>query len=508
MDRPDKQFWLDAMNQEYQSLIENDTWELCKLPSTHKAIKNKWVFCTKRDEQGNIIKYKARLVIKGCSQKYGIDYQEVFAPVVRYSSIRYLMGLAVKFDLDIDQMDAVTAFLQGELNGEELYMMQPIGFSNNTNQVCRLKRALYGLKQSSRVWNRKLDEELKKYGLQQSQLDPCIYFTYQDGNVLIVTVYVDDLLIFSNNKQIKSHFRNYLLSTFKMKDLGEVQNCLGFKITRDRKNGKLYLSQKQYIIDILEKYNMKNSKPISTPMDPNVKYDQSMCPQTEGERMEMARIPYREAIGSLLYVAQISRPDIYYAVHVLSQYNSNPGKEHWKGIKRIFRYLNGTIDLKLVYCQDPSGNVIGYSDADWAGCINTRRSTSGYIFMFQGAPISWSSKKQQSVALSSCEAEYVALSNATQEAMWWYNLQKEIDEEMPIEMNVDNQSAINLASNNSYSTRTKHIDIRFHFVKEVVADNKIEIQYCPTEKQAADILTKPIGSVKMTQNYKLLSMSN
>lgn len=506
--RPDKDLWIKAMKEEFESLMENNTWNLCDMPKDRKPIKNKWVFKTKKDENGQIIRYKARLVIKGCSQKHGIDYDEIFSPVVRYSSIRYLMALSVKYNFEIDQMDAVTAFLQGELSDETIFMLQPEGFNDNSNKVCRLNRALYGLKQSSRVWNKKLDTALKKFGFTQSKHDPCVYFQFVESKVLIVAIYVDDFMIFSNDMKMKTNFKRYLNQTFKMKDMGAAQHCLGIKIDRNRDKGFLYLSQTQYIQDILEKFHMKDCKPISTPMDLNYKFDKSQGPKFEEEKQYMEAIPYREAIGCLMYLAQITRPDIYHVVHKLSQFNCNPSKEHWLCVKRVLRYLKGTINWKLTYSKEANEKIIGYCDADWAGCNITRHSTSGYVFMMKGGPISWSSKKQSCVALSSCEAEYISLAHANQEALWWDLFQKEIDGETGIKIFVDNQSAICLASENFYHSRTKHIDIKYHFVRESIANGIISVEFVPTQLQAADIFTKVLPLVKIKDNCKLIGISN
>lgn len=508
LNRPDKNFWLQAMNEEYQSLMDNCTWDLCDLPKDRKPIKNKWVFKTKKDENGQIVRYKARLVIKGCSQKYGIDYDEIFSPVVRYASIRYLMALSVKYDLDIDQMDAVTAFLQGELNDEVIYMHQPSGFHDKTNRVCRLNRALYGLKQSSRVWNKKLDAALKKFNFTQSKLDPCVYYLFQESNILIVTIYVDDFIIFSNNSQMKNEFKAYLNKTFKMKDLGSAQFCLGIKIERDRRNGKLFLNQKQYILDTLTKFNMQDCKPVYTPMENGLKLTKDQSPQSEEEKEFMRNIPYREAVGCLMYLAQITRPDIYHVVHKLSQFNNNPGRVHWQCIKRVFRYLKGTLNLKLTYKADANESIEGYCDADWGGCIESGRSTSGYVFTLMGGPISWSSRKQSCVATSSCQSEYIAMAEANQEAQWWFMFQEEIEESKPIKMFVDNQSAIYLASESFFHAKTKHINIKYHFVRESIQDGSIQVIYVPTEEQAADFMTKVVTNAKLKRNLQLLNFSN
>lgn len=329
---------------------------------------------------------------KGYSQKKGIDYEETFAPVVRYSSIRMLLALAVKYNLDIDQMDVVTAFLQSELN-EDIYMDIPEGLNYDKSKVCKLKKSLYGLKQASRCWNQKFDNVLKSFGLKQSKIDPCIYY-YVEGEIrMYLSIYVDDILIFSNSAEMKHNIKKFLMSHYKMKDLGPACYILGMKITRDRENGKLWIDQKLYLEKVLERFNMSDCKGMFSPMDHNQRLSIEQMPKTENEIKEMKSVPYQEAVGCLLFAAQLTRPDIAHAVGVLSKFNQNPGKPHWSAVKRLLRYIKHTIDFKLEYTADYNGKIVGFADADWANDIDLRRSTTGYVFLFQGSAISWNSKK-------------------------------------------------------------------------------------------------------------------
>lgn len=487
------------MEEEYNSLMENNTWSLCELPKGRKAIKNKWVYKIKRDSDGNISRYKARLVVKGCSQKYGVDYQEIFSPVVRYQTVRYLIALAVQKDLQIHQMDAVTAFLQGDLTDEIIYMEQPQGFKVNNNLVCKLNKALYGLKQSSRVWNMKLDKALKQFGFKQSILDPCLYHIINHKQILIVTVYVDDFLIFWNDTKMLSSLKQYLMSNFKMKDLGVAEYCLGIRITRNINESKILLDQENYLNKILEKYSMQNSKVVKTPLNTSCKFT------NDSRKIDVTKVPYREAIGSLLFLAQITRPDISYAVHVVSQFCNNPLEEHWNAVKWIFRYLKGSKHMRLEYSKSGINHIVGFSDADWGGA-NDRHSTSGYVFQMSNGPISWKSQKQSTVALSSCEAEYIAMSTATQEAIWYYNLQKELKQENSINLFCDNQSAMITAENNAYSPRCKHIDIRYHFIRDIIQKGIVVPEYVSTNKQTADVLTKGLQPIKHKEMMPLLGL--
>lgn len=491
----DREQWNKAMTMEMESLAENDTWDLVELPPGRKPIRSKWVYKTKRNDAGEILRYKARLVAKGCSQKYGIDYNETYSPVVRYASIRYLIALAVKLDMNIDQMDAVTAFLQGDLS-EEIYMEQPGGFGDGSNRVCKLKKAIYGLKQSGREWNKKLERTLKSFGLRKSLVEPCVYFT-NDLDV-ILAIYVDDILIFWKNAEKRDEIKKSLSGAFKMKDMGAASNCVGLRITR-HENGDISLDQSTYIKQILDRFNMTECNPISTPSDTNIKLSLSMCPQNEKERMEVLNIPYQEAVGSLLYLTQGTRPDIAFAVNDVSRFNSNFGIQHWKAVKRIIRYLKGSINLKLVYSKVGNQQLNGYTDADWASDVDKRRSCTGYVFKMCNGAVSWNSKRQPTVAASSTEAEYMSLSSAVQEVMWLKQFGQDFDTELKTEavkIGCDNQSAIKLAESDGFRARTKHIDVRHHVIREKVEDSTIRVEYIPTDLMVADSLTKAVPGTK------------
>lgn len=488
--------WKSAILEEYNSLLQNKTWTLTKLPPGRKAIRCKWVFKTKTDHLGNSERHKARLVAKGYAQRAGIDYSETYSPVVRYSTIRYLMSIAAQHDLDIHQMDVETAFLQGDLH-DEIYMVQPELFSDDSDMVCKLEKPIYGLKQASREWNKKLKSTLKAAGLTQSRIDPCVYLKMKNGKMFFIAIYVDDLMIFDNDEQLRNEIKSKLMEKFKMKDLGIAEYCIGLHITRDRRNGTVSLDQTGYINTILQKFDMETCNPVATPMDVSIKLIKEMSPKTEAEIEEMASIPYQEAVGSILYLAQGSRPDIAYAVSAVSRYNNNPGKAHWIAVKRILRYLKGTKDQKLTFSFKGKNEIIGFCDADWANDEDERRSCTGYVFLKNGAAISWFSKRQPTIALSSTEAEYMALSSCAQELLWFRQLEKEIwNNNIPTLVHCDNQSAIRLAVNDIYQPRTKHIDVRHHFVREMLEQNKLQIEHIPTAEMVADIMTKPLPKCK------------
>lgn len=484
--------WRMAMRDEMKSMEENRTWDIVALPSGRKALKNKWVLRRKTDENGNLEKYKARLVIKGCSQREGIDYDEVYSPVVRYASIRFLISIAVQFDMEIHQMDAVTAFLQGDL-GDEIYMQQPEFFNDGSSKVCLLRKSIYGLKQASRIWNIKFSNVLTTAGYVRSTLDPCVYFKFVGHRKILISIYVDDVLIFSNCTELRSELRNILMTNFKMKDLGLAKYCVGLRITRDRKNNAIYVDQTKYIEELLEKFEMTNCNPMETPSDPN----QRLAKEEPNDDFDPTNIPYQQAVGCILYLTQGTRPDIAFAVNNVSRYNNCYTKTHWIAVKRIFRYLKGTKNLRLMFSKNAKDYVFGFCDADWASDVNDRKSCTGYVFLRSGGAISWNSKRQPTVALSTTEAEYMALSSATQESMWLKQFEDEIfGSDKTMNIFCDNQSAISLANNNGYSARCKHIDIRHHYVRQKVCDKKCVIHYVNTDQNAADALTKSLQKRK------------
>lgn len=407
--------------------------------------------------------------------------------------------MAAKHGLKINQMDAVSAFLQGDLD-EEIYIHQPDGANDGTPRVCKLKKAMYGLKQSGRQWNRELDKALKKFGLIRSKIDPCVYVQKSTNKpTLMVASYVDDLFIFWLHLSDLIALEDFLAATFKMKKLGPAKYCIGLRITRDN-DGNYYLDQTQYIKDLLEKFNMLECKGAATPSDPNQRLSKTMSAQSIGDEENMANVPYQAAVGALLYLVQVTRPDIAFAVSNVSQFNNCYSNVHWTAVKRIMRYLKSTINFKLKYsskCSD--SDVIGYCDADFGGNTDTRKSCTGYVFKLQQGAISWASRRQPTVALSTSESEYMALAAATQEAIWLKQFGQQLGNvlpDSPIVINCDNQSAICLAKTDAYSARTKHIDIRYHFVREYVSSSLIDIKYVPTDQMPADALTKAVPGPK------------
>jgi hypothetical protein len=492
--------WEKAIDEEYNQLIERGTWHLEELPIGREAIGCKWVFDRKKDEKGNIVKYKARLVAQGFSQKPGVDYMDsgTFAPVMRFETLRTMLALATINRWDVRQMDVKGAYLNGWLK-EEIYMKQPAGYDDGSGRVCRLIKTLYGLKQAGNEWNNEFDGTMKDLAYTNTRSDYCCYIRRQGENFAIVLVWVDDLVVFTNSPAESDRVEHELKQKFEIKTLGEPSLLLGMKITRDKENQITTLSQAHYVDKILHRVGLQDANPVSTPLDPNVNLETNEAEQDEsGNDREFdhdrASGIYARAIGSLMYAAIGTRPDITYAVHTLAKFTKSPQSKHWTAIKRIFRYLKGTRDFHLTYGGPEhihSTEISIYCDADWASSTD-RKSISGYVFLLAGGAVSWSSKKQATVALSTAEAEYVAATHAAKQVLWHRALFDELEISQP-ETSIlfsDNQAAISISHHPEFHARTKHIDIAHHFLRDLVESGTIEIIYIQTRENLADIFTK------------------
>lgn len=494
-----KEEWIEAMQDEMKSLHENNTFELVKLPKGKRALTNKWVYRVKQEEHSSRPRYKARLVVKGFNQRKGIDFDEIFSPVVKMSSIRVVLGLAASLDLEVEQMDVKTAFLHGELE-EEIYMEQPEGFEvkGKEDYVCKLKKSLYGLKQAPRQWYKKFESVMGEQGYRKTTSDHCVFFQkFSDGDFIILLLYVDDMLIIGKNASRINQLKKQLSKSFAMKDLGPAKQILGIRITRDRNARKLWLSQEKYIEKVLRRFNMDNAKAVSSPLANHFRLSSKQSPSTEKEKASMQRVPYASAVGSLMYAMVCTRPDIAHAVGVVSRFLSNPGKEHWIAVKWIFRYLRGT--SKLCLCFGSSKPVlVGYTDADMAGDVDSRKSTSGYLIAFAKGAVSWQSKLQKCVALSTTEAEFIAATEACKELLWMKKFLRELEfKQDKYELFCDSQSAIHLGKNSSFHSRSKHIDVRYHWIRDVLEMKQLELVKIHTDKNGSDMLTKSLPRDKL-----------
>ncbi|KAJ4719087.1 Retrovirus-related Pol polyprotein from transposon TNT 1-94 [Melia azedarach] len=478
--------WRNAMDEEIKAIVKNDTWELVSLPKGHKAIGVKWVYKVKQNLKGEIERYKARLVAKGYSQRAGIDYDEVFAPVARLETVRLIISLAAQNKWKIHQMDVKSAFLNGVLE-EEVYIQQPTGFEvkGQEDKVLKLRKALYGLKQAPRAWNSRIDKYFQKNGFTKCPYEHALYIKIKDEDILIVCLYVDDLIFTGSNPSLFDDFKNTMTKEFEMTDIGLMAYYLSIEVKQEEDG--IFISQQRYTKEILKKFKMENCKPISTPIECGVK----LSKHEEGEKVDSTF--FKSLVGCLRYLT-CTRPDILYATGLVSRYMETPTTTHFKAAKRILRYLKGTTNFGLFYSCSDNFELVGYSDSDWAGDTDDRKSTTGFVFFMGDTAFTWMSKKQPIVTLSTCEAEYVAATSCVCHAIWLRNLLKELrwSQEKPTKIYVDNKSAMALAKNPVFHDRSKHIDTRYHYIKECITRNDVHMEYVKSQDQIADIFTKPL----------------
>ena len=510
--------WSDAIRSEIRSHIKNNTWKIVKKEEGMKIIDYKMIL-KKKVSPENKVTNKARLVAKGFTQRPGVDYSETYAPVAKLSSIRTIFGIAVEEGLHLNQMDVVTAYLNGNIE-ETIYMKLPdyiekyvreilvaefesddLTVYNKAKEVLTdlksiegekvflLLKAIYGLKQAGRQWHIKLDTELKNIGFQATKVEPCVY-TYTEGGVrAIIGIYVDDMLLACSCQKKMKEIKEMLSQKFEMKDLGKPKCILGLDVSY--KNKEIIIKQTKKIDEALRTFKMEECKSTTTPIEPGI--------ALESNKKVLVDLPYKNLIGKLMFLAVATRPDIAFAVSYLSQFNDCFDETHFKTAKRVLRYLKGTRDIGLNF-KKTGNKLYGMADADWGSCKIDRKSFSGYCFKFAGAPISWACRKQRSTALSTAEAEYVALTEAVKEAAYLRALFNEmnIKQEKILILN-DNQAAIKLCQNPIVSSKSKHIDLKMHYIRDCIKEGVVEVQYQPTEDMEADLLTKGLTGPRLAR---------
>ncbi|KAJ9542258.1 LOW QUALITY PROTEIN: hypothetical protein OSB04_028764 [Centaurea solstitialis] len=493
--------WVSAMQEELAEFIRNNVWLLVPKPRKRTIIGSKWIFRNKLDEIGTIIRNKARLVAQGYRQEEGIDYDETFAPVARLEAIRLFLAFAAHMNFKVYQMDIKNVFLNGKLN-EEVYVAQPPGFVDPKfpDHVYKLNKALYGLKQAPRAWYDTLSTFLLSKGFVRGKIDSTLFLKKYPKHILLVQIYVDDIIFGSTNPKLCEKFELLMKSEYKMSMMGELTFFLGLQIKQSEKG--IFINQGKYVHEMLKKFDLTSCTPMKTPMAPPLTLDKD----SKGKPIDVTL--YRGMIGSLLYLTA-SRPDIMYSTCLCARYQAEPKESHLTAVKRIFRYLKGTPNLGLWYSKDSGFDLTAYSDSDFAGCKIDRKSTTGGCHLLGGKLVSWTSKKQNSVSTSTAEAEYVAAGICCAQVLWLRNQLQDYDIQLSkIPIYCDNTSAIAIANNPVLHSKTKHIEVRYHFIRDHVMNGDIELHFVPTEYQLADLFTKPLDVTRFNMLISELGMLN
>jgi hypothetical protein len=502
--------WRAAMAEEMLTLHANQTFKEVVTPDRANIVSCKWVYTIKTDNDNNIERFKARLVARGFSQVYGEDYNQTFAPTVRMDTLRIFLATVAAEDLQCSQFDIKNAFTESHLK-ETIYLQPPLGLDVKKGYVWQALRSLYGLKQAARDWNRLFKKELLGWGFVQSLADPCL-FTHPDKSTKLL-VYVDDIVASAKKQGEIDEFYKTLRARFNAKDLGEIKKILGARVTQDRKNRTLYLDQEQYLNSVLEKFGI-TKETAKTKRIPAADYESLRPANGTDKRINVTE--YQQAIGSLMYAMIFTRPDIAFVLGKLSQFMSDPAEHHGYALKFLFRYLKSTVKQRIRY--GPGGDheyFVLYSDADWATDKVDRKSVSGSIAMFFGGPTSWSSKKQRSVATSSCESEYMALASCVKQGQWIAQILRDLGyakyigkNSNLVQMFGDNQGAIALTENAHLNDRSKHVDICYHYIRDLVENGRCRVDYIPTNDMVADGMTKPLQRVKFERFKEQMGLVN
>jgi hypothetical protein len=480
--------WIRSMNEELDQIEKNNTWELVPRPKDKNVIGSKWVFKNKMNEKGQVVRNKSRLVRKGYAQVEGQDFDENFSPVTRLEAIRMFLAYSCHKNFKVYQMDVKLSFLSGDLE-EDVYMEKPEGFSliDNPNYVCKLNKALYGLKQAPRAWYYRLDKFLQDKGFKKGIVDRNLYIKSKGDNLLVVLVYVDDIILGCTNESFVQWFSNSMQTEFEMFMIGELSYFLSLKVNQS--SAGIFISQEKYLKEMLKKFQMEDSSPVSKPMVVDCKLSKDdMSPDVDQRT-------YRSMIGSLLYITA-SRPDIMQVVGMVGRYQSAPKQSHLLAVTRIFKYLRDTMNYGLWYPRNQNFQLIAYSDVDWANCVDERKSTSGGAFFLGDSLIAWLGKKKGAISLSTIEVEYIAVATCFTQILWMIQTLADLKVNyiVPITIHCDNTSAISVSKNPVLHSKTKHIQIKYHFLREQVTNRVVQLNYIHSIEQIVDIFTKPLAA--------------
>lgn len=502
MESPNQADWAKAMKEELAMMHKRQVWELVNKPKDNNILGCRWVYTIKRDEFGKIVRYKSRLVAQGYKQVKGETYDETYSPVVNFSVIRFFFSLLVCYlGWHHQQYDVKCAYLYAPLD-EQIFMFQPPGFSEPGNVVCKLKKAIYGLHQSGRVWFFEIDRVLLEIGFKKFDHCNCAYIFHND---VILLLYVDDFVLFGPDLKRINYVVKLLSKQFDLKPLGQTRKLLGVEF--EEKEGTLCIHQTPYIKEIFLRFNSHNIPIRSLPITKSSIYTKSQSPQSEAEHHEMRSVPYRNLLGCLSFLANRTRPDICYAVNIFSQFQNAPGLVHWHGLLNLLGYVWNTRNIKLkLNCNLPQ--IISFSDADFAANRDDRISMGGQLVCLGDSPISWKTFKEKCISLSTMEAEFVAMTEASKELVWFDNILTECFEkgfvkgshQKPI-LFVDNQAAINFVKSPIENSRSKHIDVKLLFIRDLIYREIFEVLYVKSKENTADVFTKPMTRLDL-DNFK------
>jgi hypothetical protein len=483
------------MRTEMDTLKAKHTWDLVKPPLGANIMDSMWVYDIKWDGEGNRIKDKARLVGKGYTQQLGVDYNETWAAVTRLESVRITAAIAAKLDLRLWRIDFVGAYLNS-LTKEDIYMKQPEGFVETglEDHVCKLVHTIYGTMQGAHDWYETLTDTYNKLGYISSRADPCVRYKVDGDEYTLTDTYTDDVFGASKTHEEAKRRKEEMGQEWEIKDVSDNEYFLGTRVQQDLNLGTIRLSQRPYWEHVLNRFDLTNITPRNTPLPVGLTLDQSMSPKTESEKLVMKNKPYRPILGSVMWGQLATRPDLSFAVSLLSRFQADPGIDHWSALMHVIGYIRNTMDYGLTYSRDDDITPLAYVDADYGGCRDTRRSTSGYVFTMAGGAVTWSSKRQATVALSTVEAEYVAMSRCAQQMIWMHTWLEEVrvEHDVPGVIKGDSRGAIALVKNTKDHGKVKHIDIRHHYVRELVKSGSIIFEQIPSADNLADLFTKPL----------------
>src|SRR5277367_1503505 len=478
-----------------ETLKAKHTWDLIKPPPGANIMDSMWVYDIKWDGEGNRIKDKARLVGKGYTQQLGVDFNETWAAVTRLESVRMTAAVAAKYNLKLWRIDFVGAYLNS-LTREDIYMKQPEGFvePGYEDYAAKLVHTIYGTMQGGHDWYKTLSTTFDKLGYTTSRADPCVRFKEENGNYSITDMYTDDIFGASKDDGEIRKRKDEIGKIWDIKDVGETEYFLGMRVQHPLQQGTIRLTQCPYWEHVLTRFNLGNVTPRNTPLPVGIILDSHMSPKTDSEKQEMHDKPYRSVLGSVMWGQLATRPDLSFSVSLLARFQANPGIEHWRALIHVIEYVKNTINYGLTYSRAFDISPTAFVDADYGGCKDTRRSTSGYVFMMAGGAVNWSSKRQATVALSTVEAEYVAMSRCAQQMSWMHNWLDEvkIEHSLPGLIKGDNRGAIALTKNTKDHGKVKHIDIRHHYIRELLRSGIIILEQVPSADNLADLFTKPL----------------